>query len=91
MSKYLIKVTEQYRCDTEAQAMNLIEEAKKSNQYTLKKHNSQIKEQKKSGAVIDEWRRVTLVKEFCQEKEPDCQLVPVYSEGVDFNEQDRFE
>ena len=29
MSRYLIKVTEQYRCDSEQEAMKLIEEAKK--------------------------------------------------------------
>ena len=83
MSKYLIKVTEQYRCDTQSEAMTLIEEAKKSHQYTLKKHNSEIREQKQKGEVVDEWRRVTLVKEFCQEKEPDCQLTPIYTNGQD--------
>ena len=37
MSRYLIKVTEQYRCDTEAEAVNLINEAKQDGQYTVTK------------------------------------------------------
>jgi len=80
MSKYLIKVTEQYRCDTESEARELIEDAKKSNQYTLIKSSSEIKTLKQKGEIVDEWRRVLLTKEFTSEKEPDTQLTPEYIE-----------
>jgi len=86
MSRYLIKVTEQYRCDLEQEAMKLIEEAKKSSQYTVTKSSNEIKTQKKNGEIIDEWRRVIITKEFCQEKEPDCELMPVYTDGIDGDE-----
>lgn len=81
MSKYLIKVTEQYRCDTESEAMELINTAKKNNEYTVTKTSSEIKTLKQKGEVIDEWRRVIITKEFCQEKEPDKQLIPNYMEA----------
>ena len=78
MSCYLIKVTEQYRCDTEEEARNLIEEAKRSNQYTVIKSSSEIKTIKQKGEIIDEWKRVMITKEFCEEKEPNSALMPIY-------------
>lgn len=79
MSKYLIKVTEQYRCDTEEEARKLIEDAKKSYQYTLTKSSSEIKTQKQKGEIVDQWRRVVLTKEFTSEKEPLEQMFVHYS------------
>lgn len=81
MSRYLTKVTEQYRCDTEEEARKLIEEAKKSHQYTVTKSSSEIKTMKQKGEIVDEWRRVIITKEFCNEREPDCYLMPEYVEG----------
>lgn len=83
MSSYLIKVTEQYRCDTEAEAISLIETAKQSDQYTVIKSSSEIKTVKSKGEVIDEYRRVMITKEFCSEKEPDSYVMPKYVEGED--------
>ena len=80
MSSYLIKVTEQYRCDTEAEARHLIEEAKQNKQYTVIKSSSEIKTLKQKGEIVDEWRRVMITKEFCSEKEPDYFIMPNYSE-----------
>ena len=80
MSCYLIKVTEQYRCDTEAEAEVLINEAKESGQYTVVKSSSEIKTTKAKGEVIDEWRRVLITKEFTSEKEPTEQITVVYGE-----------
>lgn len=80
MSSYLIKVTEQYRCDTEEEAVSLIETAKKNNQYTVTKSSSEIKTVKSKGEVIDEYRRVLITKEFTQEREPDACLVPEYKD-----------
>lgn len=80
MSCYLIKVTEQYRCDTEAEAEVLINEAKESGQYTVVKSSSEIKTTKAKGEVVDEWRRVLITKEFTSEKEPTEQIIVVYGE-----------
>ena len=80
MSCYLIKVTEQYRCDTEAEAEVLINEAKESGQYTVVMSSSEIKTTKSKGEVIDEWRRVLITKEFTSEKEPTEQITVVYGE-----------
>ena len=80
MSCYLIKVTEQYRCDTEAEAEVLINEAKESGQYTVVKSSSEIKTTKAKGEVVDEWRRVLITKEFTSEKEPTEQITITYGE-----------
>jgi len=83
MSSYLIKVTEQYRCDTEAEARTLIEEAKQNDQYTVVKSSNEIKTLKQKGEIVDEWRRVMITKEFTTEKEPDHQVFPKYVEDED--------
>ena len=70
MSVYLIKTTEQYRCDTQAEALQLINEAKENGQYTVVKTTNEIKTKKVKGEIEDEWRRVTITKEFTSEKEP---------------------
>ena len=80
MSSYLIKVTEQYRCDSEGEAKNLIEEAKQNHQYTVTKSSSEIKTLKQKGEIVDEWRRVLITKEFNSEKEPISQVKPEYME-----------
>lgn len=80
MSNYLIKTTETYRCDTEQEAKDLIEQSKKSNQYSVTKHLSEVKTLKQKGEIVDEWRRVTITKEFSSEKEPYGDLMPIYSE-----------
>lgn len=82
MSKYLIKVTEQYRADTEGEAKQLIEEAKTAKGFTLVKYTSESKCTKAKGEIVDEWQRVVLVKEFCTEKEPDV------TASVSYNIQD---
>ena len=80
MSRYLIKVTEQYRCDTEAEAEALINEAKENKQYTVIKTSSEMKTTKAKGEVVDEWRRVLITKEFTSEKEPLEQIIISYEE-----------
>lgn len=80
MSRYLIKVTEQYRCDTEAEAEALINEAKENKQYTVIKTSSEMKTTKAKGEVVDEWRRVLITKEFTSEKEPSEQIIISYEE-----------
>ena len=80
MSAYLIKVTEQYRCDTEEEAAALIESAKQDDQYTVVKTSSEIKTMKSKGEVIDKWCRVMITKSITDEKEPNVQLMPKYEE-----------
>ena len=70
MAKYLIKTTEIYRCDTEAEANELIKEAKQSLVYSVIKTSSEIRTTKQKGEIVDEWRRVTITKAFTEEKEP---------------------
>ena len=70
MSNYLISVVENYRVDTEQEAINMIQEAKDSNQYTLLKQGYQYKERKQKGEVVDAYWKVSLTKVFDDEKEP---------------------
>ena len=70
MRNYLITVTETYRVDTEAQVEQMLEESKQNTTYTLVKYSSTYKEKKVKGEVIDSWFKVTLTKQFNDEKEP---------------------
>lgn len=79
MANYLIKTTEIYRCDSEQEAKNLIEEAKNSSLYTVTKSSSEIKTLKQKGEIVDEWRRVTITKAFNEEKEPVEQINVLYN------------
>ena len=87
MSKYLIKTTEVYRCDSEQESIDLIETAKRDHKYTVTKHSSEIKATKQKGEIVDEWRRVTITKEFTNEKEPDGILMPEYSSFTEKEEE----
>lgn len=83
--KYLITTTEVYRASSEEEASQLIEDAKKeSSKYTLTKYGSQYKEKKVKGTVEDYWWKVTLVKEFTSEKEPDRDVTVSYGEESAF-------
>lgn len=79
--KYLTQVTETYRVDSEDQVIQMIDEAKKDGRFILSKHTSQYKERKQKGEVIDAWYKVTLTKQFTDEKEPDA-TVEISYEGV---------
>lgn len=81
--KYLLEVTENYRVDTDAEAKQLIEDAKGGNAL-VKKSTSQYKERKQKGEVVDAWYKVTIVKVFTDEKEPDTQVDISYDSGSAF-------
>ena len=68
MSKFLIRSTEIYRIDSETEAKEFIEKQKK--RYEINKYSTERKEKKLKGEVVDAWYRVTLVKDFNDEKEP---------------------
>lgn len=82
MAKYLITTTETYRVDTEAEATDLINNAKNDTNYVLTKYSTTKRERKQKGEIVDEWYRVSLVKNFNDEKEPDGYIEVHY--GVDF-------
>jgi len=84
MSRYLIKVDETYRADSEGEATELINEAKEDGRFILSKYTSVKKEQKAKGEVIDEWYRVTLTKVFDSEKEPCGNTTIEYTEDSAF-------
>lgn len=76
--RYLTQVVESYRVDREEQVLEMIEEAKQDNRFTLTKHTSQYKERKQKGEVIDAWYKVTLTKVFTDEKEPEANVTINY-------------
>jgi hypothetical protein len=76
--KYLLNTTEIYRVETEEEATELINEAKRDSNYILSKYSSVKREQKAKGEVIDEWYKVTLVKSFNEEKEPAYTVDVIY-------------
>lgn len=75
---YLIKTTETYRTSTEEEAKKLIEKAKY--EYEVVKSVIENRQQKSKGEIVDEWKRVTITKVFCDEKEPEGRLMPNYTE-----------
>lgn len=77
---YLTQVTETYRVDSEDQVIKMIEEAKQDGRFILAKHSSTYKERKAKGEVIDAWYRVSLTKQFTDEKEPDATVTISYGE-----------
>jgi transcription elongation factor GreA-like protein len=68
---YLLKTQEVYRVENEKEAKQLIEDAKQDGAGDLVKYACDYHERKSKGEVIDSWYRVTLCRNFCDEKEPD--------------------
>lgn len=83
MAKFLITTTETYRVATEAEAKAIIEEAKADNHFILSKYSSQYKEKKSKGEVVDMWYKVTLTKNFTDEKEPLFDTEITYENGME--------
>lgn len=81
--KYLLTTTEVYRVDSENEAKKMIEEAKEDNHFILKKYTSEYKERKQKGEVIDTYWKVSLVKTFTNEKEPQLRTIVSYANDVD--------
>lgn len=70
MAKYLTKVVETYRVDTDEEVTRMIEEAKQSNKYELAKYTSEFKEVKQKGEVVDSFYLLSEVKVFNDPKDP---------------------
>lgn len=79
MAKYLCQTQEIYRVDSEAEAANLIEAAKKDNTFTLLKSSTEYKTIKAKGEIVDEYWKTTLVKHFTDLKEPNCTVSVDYT------------
>ena len=82
--KYLITTTEVYRFSSENEASNFIENAKKEAGYVLKKNTVEYKEKRQKGEVVDYWWKVTLIKSFNDEKEPETDVDVEYKVGSAF-------
>ena len=65
---YLIETTEIYRVESEDDAKELVEEAKRTS--TVVKYSCIYKEKKAKGEVVDSWYRVSITKKWDEEKEP---------------------
>lgn len=76
--KYLVRVMETYRVDTEAEATALISQAKNDETYILDKYTNEHKDVKSKGEVVDEYYKVTLTKVFNNIKEPDTDVTISY-------------
>lgn len=68
---YLTQTVETYRADTEAEAKQLIEDAKASGEFTLTKSVNEKKDIKEKKEIIGEYYKVTLTKVFTDIKEPE--------------------
>lgn len=64
---YLIETTEIYRVESEDDAKELVEEAKRTS--TVAKYSCVYKEKKAKGEVVDSWYRVSITKKWDEEKE----------------------
>ena len=84
MAKYLLNVTEVYRVDREEEAIQMIQDAKDSSEYTLIKQSYTYKERKQKGEIVDAWWRVTLTKHLDDEKEPCGSSSITYNSGNAF-------
>ena len=70
MSRFLVKVVETVRCDTEAEAAAFIQEAKDDVVGTLVKYTNDYKEVKSKGEIVDSYRLVQTTKVYNDPKEP---------------------
>ena len=82
MATYLHQTTEVYRADTEKEAADLIEKAKKGKDFSLVKYSSTYKEVTAKKEVVDSYYKVSLTKYFTDLKEPVRQVIPTYEEGI---------
>ena len=74
MSIYLCSTVETYRADYEHEADELINFARESKLYDLKKSNVQKKEVKAKGEIVDEFFLVSLTKNIQDPKNPEVNV-----------------
>lgn len=76
--KYLIQTVETYRVDSEGEADQLIQEAKKDSRFDLLKSSTEKKDVKSKGEIIDTYYKVQLHKAFNEIKEPETDVTIDY-------------
>ena len=69
MAKYLVRRTDVYRVDTESEAKAFVEQQKTNSKYEVVKHSTELRTAKAKGEIVDEWYRVTIVKNCNEEKD----------------------
>lgn len=79
--KYLLNTTEVYRVKTEEEALRMIEEAKDDSNFILSKYNVQYKERKQKGEIVDFYWKLSLTKQFADEKDPQTETEIEYTCG----------
>ena len=80
--KYLTKVVETYRLDSEDEVKPFLEELKNSKDFIIAKYSSQKKEVKRKGEIEDEWVRFEVTKIFNEEREPTDTIEVIYERNV---------
>lgn len=78
MARYLVQTTEVYRVSNENEAEAFIAELKNDGRFELAKYSAEKKAAKEKGEIVDEWVRLTAVKKFNNEKEPDSEIEVEY-------------
>ena len=76
--KFLIKVVETYRVDTENEVEQFISDLKEDSSFALAKYGSTHKQRKEKGEVVDEWQEVTVTKLFNDAKYPNTEVDITY-------------
>lgn len=80
--RYLTKVVETYRLDSEEEVKPFLEELKSDRDFTIAKYSSQKKEVKRKGEIEDEWVRFEVTKIFNEEREPMDTVEIIYERGT---------
>ena len=81
--KFLTKVTETYRMNSDEEVKAFLEELKNDPYFEVISYNSKKKEKTKGGEVVDSWILFTVTKRFNKEAEPDFPIAISY-ERVDY-------
>lgn len=81
--KYLTKVTEVYRLDSEHEVEVFLKELKADARFEVAKYSSVKKEKKKQGEIIDSWIHFEVTKLFNSETEPDSEIEILYRKDYD--------
>ena len=83
MSKYLVSTTEIYRVDSEHEVDEIVEKAKAQSTAKPPKHSAEYKERKQKGEVIDSWWKLSITKQFTDEKEPEFRTQISYTNDIE--------
>lgn len=81
--RYLTKVTETYRLESEKEVEKFLQELKSDHRFEVIKYTSTRRTKKAKGEIVDEWIRFEVTKGFNDESEP-LEVIEVdYRNGYD--------